>query len=304
MINRASDKQTAEIRTAIETCFPDLDSRYLDYYFKFLYKPEHCFVKTYEDKIIAMSIRTPHDLMFNGRVLRTSMIAGVCTLPDYRRHGYMKELMDILVDAVEHSELLTLIQTEQPALYEPYGFRTVYNRREYSIERKDVKRITNFGCAYEPPALDLLKVYSAYIKRFNGFYARTLKDFVNYKKEIALEGGKIVAFYNGKDQIQGYAAMIPEGRELRVDELVYLDSLSLMKLCNAALQEKRIVHLRVSEAEDFSRIFPSAPEKIYGSTMVKLNDTELFTRVFSKKIESADELPSISSKPLNLNEFE
>ena len=44
--------------------------------------------------------------------------------------------------------------------------------------------------------------------------------------------------------------MIPQGNELRVEEIVYLDSMSLVKLCNAALQERRVIHLLVSEAED------------------------------------------------------
>ena len=143
-------------------------------------------------------------------------------------------------------------------MYEPFGFRTIYQRTQFQIQRKDVTRITNFGCAYDPAPLDLLKVYSAFIKRFNGFYARDLGYFVNYKKEIKAVGGKIVAYYNGKDQIQGYAAMIPDGEQLKVQEMIYLDSMSLIKLCNAALQERKIVNLYVSEAEDLSKVFPEA----------------------------------------------
>ena len=188
-------------------------------------------------------------------------------------------------------------------IYEPFGFRTIYQRTDVRLERKDVKRITNFGCAYEPTPIDLLKVHSVFIRRFNGFYARDLEYFVNYKKEIIAEGGKIVAYYNGKDQIRGYAVMIPQGNELCVEEIVYLDSMSLMKLCNAALQERRIIHLHVSEAENLQKLFPEAKTKTYGSTMVRLNDAQLFSRLFNKRVATVEEAFAISQRPLNMNEF-
>lgn len=303
MITKANEEQTAEIRQLWKTCFPQEDPRYIEYYFKTLYKPENCFVKTEKGKVVSAVMRNPHAIMFNGRVLQASMLVGMATLPQYRKKGYMHEVMDVVLDACEHSELITLIQSEQPVLYEQFGFKTIYTRTDYTLERKDVKRITNFGCAYEPTPIDLLKVYSAFIRRFNGFYARDLEYFVKYKKEIIAEGGKIVAYYNGKDQIRGYAVMIPQGNELRVDEVVYLDAMSLVKLCNAALQEKKIIHLHVSAAEDLSKLFPGAKVRHYGSTMARLNDADLFSKLFNQRISTVEEAFGISQKPLNLNEF-
>ena len=303
MIKKATADQTAEIKDIFSICFPNEDTRYLDYFFKNVYQPENCYVNITDGKIVSTLIRNPHAVMFNDRVLQASMIMGVATLPEYQRKGHMQELMEVVLDACEHSELLTPIQSESPVIYEPFGFRTIYQRTDVRLERKDVKRITNFGCAYEPTPIDLLKVYSVFIRRFNGFYARDLEYFVNYKKEIIAEGGKIVAYYNGKDQIRGYAVMIPQGNELCVEEIVYLDSMSLMKLCNAALQERRVIHLHVSEAENLQKLFPEAKTKTYGSTMVRLNDAQLFSRLFNKRVTTVEEAFAISQRPLNVNEF-
>lgn len=303
MISIANEEQTTEIRQLWKTCFPQEDPRYIEFYFKQLYHPENCFIKTVKGKVVSAVLRNPHAVMFNGRVLQASMLVGMATLPEYRKKGYMHELMDVVLDACEHSELITMVQTEQPALYEQFGFRTIYTRSDYTVERKDVKRITNFGCAYEPTPIDLLKVYSAFIRRFNGFYARDLEYFVKYKREIIAEGGKIVAYYNGKDQIRGYAVMIPQGDELRVEEIIYLDAMALIKLCNAALQEKKVIHLLVSQAEDLSKVFPNAKRKNFGSTMVRLNDAELFSKLFNRNVTTVEEAFAISQKPLNLNEF-
>lgn len=303
MIQIATVDNIEEIKELWKICFPNVDVRYQDFFFRYILKPEECFIKILEGKIVATLVRRKHPLIYNARVLQTSMIVGVCVHPDYRHKGFMHEMMDIVMDACEHSELITLIQTKNPEGYEPFGFQTIYRRSQYQIERKDVKRVSNLGCAYEPTPIDLLKVYSAYIKRFNGFYARDLEYFVNYKKEISAVGGKIVAYYNGKDQIQGYATMVPEGAQLQVEEIVYLDAMSLVKLCNAALQEKKIVNLYVSNAEDLLKIFPDALQKTYDSTMVKLNDAKLFSKVFRHKVETVEEAFSLSCRPLNLNEF-
>jgi predicted acetyltransferase len=302
MITKANERQTEEIREIWRICFPQEDPRYAEYYFKNLYQPENCYVYLLEDKVVSCVIRNTHAVMFNGRALQASMIVGAATLPEYRQRGYMRALLNIVVDACEHSELITLIQSEEPSLYTNFGFRMIYKRVQYTLTRADCKRTTNFGCGYNPTAIDLLKVYSAFISRFNGYYARDLEYFVKYINEIRAQGGKIVAYFNGKDQIQGYASMIPVGNELLVEELIYLDSMALTKLINAALQEKKIVKVSVSEAEDLSRIFPSAPKKVYGSTMMRLNDAELFTKLFGKKIVTVEDVAKISQRPLNLNE--
>lgn len=302
MITKANEKQTEEIREIWRICFPQEDPRYVEYYFKNLYQPENCFIYLLEDKVVSCVIRNIHAVMFNGRALQASMIVGAATLPEYRQRGYMRALLNIVVDACEHTELITLIQSEEPSLYKNFGFRILYKRVQYTFTRDDCKRTTNFGCGYNPTAIDLLKVYSAFISRFNGYYARDLEYFVKYLNEIRGQGGKIVAYFNGKDQIQGYASMIPVGKELIVKELIYLDSMALTKLINAALQEKKIVKVSVSEAEDLSRIFPRTPKRIYGSTMMRLNDAELFTKLFGKKITTVEDIVKISQRPLNLNE--
>lgn len=303
MIRRASNEDIDEIKALWRMCFPGTNDAYRDFFTRNVLNPEDCFVKTLEGKIIATLVRNKHTIMFNSKALSASMIMCVCVHPDYRHRGYMHEMMNIILDACSHSELLTFIQTDTPRMYEEFGFETMYYRSQYQIERKDVKRITNFGCAYDPSALDLLKAYSAFIKRFNGFYARTLEDFVNYRKEIKACGGKIVGYYNGKDQIQGYAVMVPDKNELKVEEMVYLDSISLIKLCNAALQEKKIVNLYVSKAEELSLVFPNAPTKTYPSTMVRLNDAKLFSKVFRSNVNTIKDAYALSSKPINLNEF-
>ncbi|MDY6035476.1 MAG: GNAT family N-acetyltransferase, partial [Bulleidia sp.] len=123
MITKATKENTAEIKNLWKICFPQEDEGYIDYYFKNLFVPENCFIYVEDGKVVSAMIKAPHAIMFNDKVLRTSMILGVATLPEYRKRGYMKRLMEIVLDACEHTELITLIQAYDQNLYTPYGFR-------------------------------------------------------------------------------------------------------------------------------------------------------------------------------------
>ena len=98
--------------------------------------------------------------------------------------------------------------------------------------------------------------------------------------------------------------MVPQGDEIMAEEIVYLDSVALLKLCNAALQEKNIVNLFVSQAEDLSVAFPRAKKITFPSTMVRLNDPQLFSKVFHEEVRNVESAFAITKKPLNLNEWE
>jgi len=303
MIVKGNPALTGDIRECWNKSFTMEDPRWTDYFFRTVYKPEYGYAWVEDGHAVSAACRIPHAVMFNGRILQASMILGVCTLPEYRHRGYMKQVMDTVIDACSHSELITFIQAYHPELYEPWNFQMVEYRTDYTLTRGEVRRITNFGCAYEPSPIDLLKVYSAFIRRFNGFYARDLDYFVRLKKEVQAQGGKIVAFYNGKNQIQGYATLLIQGREVAMEECVYLDAMALMKLVNAALQERPTVHLHVSQAENLSVLFPGAPHEDHGFTMARLNDPLLFSRLFGTEVHDAAEAFAISRKPLNMNEW-
>lgn len=304
MIRIGDPNLTGGIKECLKQCFPEQDMKYIDYFFRNVYDPEYGYADVEDGKVVSVICRIPHDVMFNGRVLQTSMLMGVCTHPDYRGQGRMKELMHTVLDACSHSELLTFIQAYQPEMYEPFGFRTVYYRSDYTLSRSGVKKISPYGCAYDASPVDMLKVYSVFIRRFNGFYTRDLDYFKNLKKEIAAEGGKIVAYYDSKNQIKGYETILMHGDRAKIDECIYLDSTALLKLLNTAFLEKPVLHLHVSRAENMTVMFPDAPRKDYGHTMARLNDAALFSRLYGTAVTNVEEAFALSQKPLNMNEWE
>ena len=295
---------TDQIKNIWLTCFGEEERRYTEFFFKYVYKPEYGYAIVEDGEVLATACRIPHSMMLKNKVIKTSMIVGVATLPEYQHQGHMHTLMDIVLSACENQELVTLIQAYDQALYKPFGFKPVFQRKEYTYNRSLLKRVSNIGCGYDPSALDMLKCFSAYIRRFDGYYIRDIESFVRYKREISAQGGKILSYYDSKGHIKGYATILPEKGQLKIEELVYLDSKALAKLLNSALTESDTVVASVSTAENLSLLMPDIGKPtIVESTMAKINDIELFEKLYGEPVLDIKEALSSEDKPLNLNEF-
>ncbi|MEG0238947.1 GNAT family N-acetyltransferase [Anaerorhabdus sp.] len=303
MIKKVESGQTNTIKKMWYQCFPQEEEKYIEYYFDEIYKPENTVILI-ENGIVQSSLqRIPHEMMFNNRVIRTSMIVGVATLPQYQKQGNMKKLMQVAIDEIEHQELITCIQAYNPALYEPYGFKMVYNHKETTFTRNHVQKISNEGCSYNVSSEDMLQLYATFVKRFNGYYIRDVKNFNQMKKESAAQGGKILGYYNEKGHLQAYAVCLFTNKEVVMEECIYLNSLALTKLINLALQIRGIVKVHTSEVEDLRILYPGVEVKDYGFTMARVNDFDLFNRLYQVNATTIDEVFASSGRPLYMNEF-
>ena len=105
-----------------------------------------------------------------------------------------------------------------------------------------------------------------------------------------------------KHVIKGYATILIEGREAKVEELIYVDSQALMRMLGAALQERSVLNVHVTAAENLAKIFPNVEKKEYPAVLAKINDPKLFSRLFNAEVRTIQEAYGISCRPLYLNE--
>ena len=290
---------TKQIRELWRANYIDPTGKYIDFFFKSIYKPEYSYCLVEDGQVKAVVLRIPQAVMFNDRILAASLLTGAAELAD----GMIsEELLPVVLDACEHSELITLADVSDTRYFGNAGFERIYKKTRYSLERKNFSAITNFGCAYDPSPIDMLKVYSAFAHRFNGFSARNVEDFAAMKKEVSRRGGKTVAFYDEKNRIRAYACIAVKDDLAEIEECIYVDAKGLMKMVNAAFQERRNVDLVVSEAENLTVLLPGAVKKKEWSKLVRLNDASLFSRLFNTEVSTAQEAYAISRKPLYFND--
>lgn len=303
MISKALPQEKKTLYGIWKQVFSGDDGGYTDYFFQSLYRSENTYVYKEAGNIVSTLMRIPHDMMLHDRPVRCSMILGVATLANYRRQGYMHAMMNDVLDEAEHQELVTMIQAYNPSIYTQFGFEMVYYRRRTTIHRSQVPVFNNEGLTYKIEPKDLLEVYLNYSKRFNGYILRDEAYYEKYVQEVNAEGGKIVAYYDKNNQIQGYAALYQSAQGIELKECLYLTSAALLKLINLGLQLKEEVLLHTTNSEEFSRILPGLTWQDYGFTMARINDYELFNRFYHCQVSTVKEAFALSGKPLFMHEY-
>lgn len=300
MITKASGLDKQEVYQMWKTIFADDDNGYTDFYFKTYYRNEDTFVKKIGEEVVGCCSKHPHTIMLHDRLLRCSMIVGMAVKPTYRKRGIMHEMMKSIMDEIDHQELITMIQAYQPSLYEPFGFEKVYSRRYWTIHRQEVKKVKPEISTLMFPK-DCLKLYAEFVSRFNGFVVRDIAYFDSMLKEIEAENGKMIAYYNDR-KIEGYATLYLENGKVVLRECLYLTSTALLHMVNYALGLRPEILLHASSAENLSKLFPYSSYEEVGYTMVRLNNKELFNRLYNCNVNNAKEAMNLIDKPLYMHE--
>ncbi len=303
MIKRAERVHTSIIEEMWAVCFPQESVLYNDFFFRNYYSPKRTLIFSEDNRVKASLQRYPHEMMMNGRILQTSMIVGVATFPEHQGQGCMNKLMEKALDQIEHQELITWIQAYNPDLYKKFGFEMVIYHNELTITADQVKKISNKGCSYDVDSEAMMKLYASFVRHFNGFYIRDKAYFDTLKKSVEAQHGKVIAYYNDQGELEAYGILLPKKKEVVLEECIYLNTVALMKLVNLALQHRPTVRLHTSDTEGLSVLFPTAQTRKYGAAMARVNDIELFNRLYGTSISTVKEAFASSGKPLYLNEF-
>jgi GNAT superfamily N-acetyltransferase len=87
------------------------------------------FVELADDRIVSHVGVLDVPLRLDGRAVRVAGIHAVCTLPTYRRRGCYRRAMERALAFVDPRWELAQLYTDEPKLYEPFGFRVVPTRR-------------------------------------------------------------------------------------------------------------------------------------------------------------------------------
>ncbi|MEN1936094.1 GNAT family N-acetyltransferase [Paenibacillus sp. 102] len=86
------------------------------------YKP---FSYSQDGQVIANVSMFSLPMCVNGEKIHAAGIQSVMTHPEYRRKGLMKQLLCKVLQEIDTKHECTVLFTEKPELYEPFGFRVV-----------------------------------------------------------------------------------------------------------------------------------------------------------------------------------
>ena len=224
MLRDAGKQDKAEIYELWKQSYPNQNRNYLNFYFKNIFDKGRCIALEQDQRIISSLQLNEHILRLRDKQLKISYILGVSTLPDYRRRGHMRRLMESALDEAGHNHLVTLIRGFYPKLYEQFGFETVYERKLYTVPRECLHKVSLTNISYAAEPQELLQAYQNFTKHFDGCYVRDREYYVLLQNEIVVTQKQMVVYQNRQGEVCGYLIFHKKKQEIHVEAAIYLES--------------------------------------------------------------------------------
>lgn len=270
-----------------DACFPEDAAGYSQYYFAQRTRAEYVLAAFAQGQMLAALHAVPYPITVSGKRKPCIMLAGVATLPQYRRRGIAARL--IKACHAEQAQLGTAAAILKPDadIYSKLGYIPFAIKAEYSLNWLDA------GFAepiHEPDAAELMRIYAQYSANYAGMLARTQADAANYIEEARVCGGK--AFSTGK----AYALLNENEYGVDIYELAGDEPQGLL---NALAEEYGAITFRLPRAVQSGTAAFKTGESVF-SMLCPLNEALL---IADTPAASAAELAAGVAGCINTLEF-
>lgn len=292
MIQYAEHHHSDQLRKLWNEHFNNVSKLKLDYYFKCCFEPKEILIGLKGEEIVSSIKRSTLELMFNHRIIKSSYVNRLVI----KDADLGVKLLDNLSDILSNQELISLAYKDQLDLWQDYEFKPIYYHNKYVLLPDHLPQIDTKGCYTTVNSTDLLYLYAEFVKRFDGFQIRDLNYFDQMKQEVKNRLGKIIGYQNEEGKLLAYAVLLPYKNYVKVEELIYLDSTSMYKVLNVAMKYLNKVLVEVSEQEDLSIFFPQAKCSKIPYLYARINDYELFNKLYQTNVTSVFEAFALSGK--------
>lgn len=136
MITFADNVTAPLVRQMWKICFGDTEE-FMDIFFTDKYRNENTLIYIEDNMPVASLQMLPYTIRFYGETIPFAYLAGLCTLPEYRRRGYMEQLILEAHSVLSQRgiPLAILIPAEDwlYGFYEKYGYQQVFDKSEELI---------------------------------------------------------------------------------------------------------------------------------------------------------------------------
>lgn len=210
-IKEITGKQCETARSLWEEVFYEDSKQFTDYYFEHKAEKNIGYVIG-EAPYDAMMFRTPYQLHIENQQREISYLVGVATREECRHRGYMRSLlMHSFKEMYEEKQPFTFLMPANPAIYEPFDFRYIYERDMWKlkdgIEIEGLYRVSDLQEQF--PDISILERiadfankylkehYNIYVHRDEAYYDMQMKELVAQNGDIYVlfEQGEIKAFF-------------------------------------------------------------------------------------------------------------
>ena len=185
MIQFATQNTEPLLRSMWKTCFEDTDE-FIDLHFSRKYKAKNTLIY-FDGDVAAASLQMfEYEITFYGETLPFYYLAGLCTLPQHRKKGYMAQLIAEAHRIMEQRDipLSILIPAEEwlYGFYRKYGYEQVFEGDgDTTVPLKEIlDTYSDIGNAY--------RVFDMASRSKDFYVQKTFEDFEAIVAEYYMDG--------------------------------------------------------------------------------------------------------------------
>ncbi|MFW6007168.1 MAG: GNAT family N-acetyltransferase [Halanaerobiales bacterium] len=218
----------SEFKNLLKYCF-GLEEDELELFSEYLYKPENCFGIFTDNQLAASLSIIPYQMYFNGNTVGMGGISAVSTFPEYRNNHYAEKLIINSLQVMRgRGDYFSLLDPFSYSFYRKYGWESVLEYKKYNFKidhLKKFKRFQNykFKKIGEKDLTSIIRVYEAYIKKYNGPLKRNKKDWKFRFKKHRQENIYRYGCLDDKENLKGYIFFKLKDNKINIEELSYIN---------------------------------------------------------------------------------
>ncbi|MHA6481471.1 GNAT family N-acetyltransferase [Paenibacillus sp. strain BS8-2] len=187
-------------------------------------EPADRWVVLVDDKLAAQAGVLELQTYIGGKAYATGGLAGVATWPEYRRQGFVGQLLLHSLEAMkEKGQTVSFLHPFAFGFYRKFGWETYTEYKKYTLQSHQlpprivspgrIERVSDYSLLYD--------VYETFASRYNGTLKRDEKWW-KYRINVQMPT-KMVIYRDAAGIVQGYLIYKVAQKELNVRELIHLN---------------------------------------------------------------------------------
>lgn len=241
----------------------------------------------HEDRLAAKAVVIPFEVYIGEKKVKMGGIAGVATYPEYRRKGFVNELLLHTLKEMKNNGLcLSMLHPFYVDFYRRYGWELFTNQVKRTLLKKDLVRHAStegttkrYAKEFHPEEIE--QIYEQYAKDYQGMLVRPRDWWLRgvYKKLYS------AVYYNRDNRPTGYVLYDVKDFKMTVAEFVPLCAEARSGLWNFICQHDSMIDEMVIITPENEPLFFTLPEPRVKTEMIpygmaRIVDVEAFLNIF------------------------
>lgn len=202
-IIKATDIHKEQIKDLWLECFQDENEKSTDFYFEHLYDSKNTYILECQGMVLSALQAKPLQIKWGNQEISTHFIVGVSTKPVFRHNGFMKRLLNFVLEDLKDDPLI-ILQAYYWELYQPFGFDTYYMQQVISLEDENDETENHISIVEKIDSQLLLDCYKEYTKNLDGYRIRNKEYYDHYFIPYHNNEGNVIVVLKKEEQILGY----------------------------------------------------------------------------------------------------